>query len=51
MAVAFVGAAISPVATVLLLAAVTVADLVYELVATGESDEHATPPLDLPESA
>lgn len=51
VAIGFLGAAIAPVATVLLLATVTVADLVYELVATGESDEHATPPLDLPESA
>ncbi|MDX6673923.1 MAG: hypothetical protein QOH11_1341 [Solirubrobacteraceae bacterium] len=49
--IAFLGAAIAPVATVLLLAAVTVADLVYELVATGESDEHDASPLDLPESA
>jgi low temperature requirement protein LtrA len=51
VAIAFLGAAIAPVATVLLLATVTIADLVYELVATGESDEHATSPLDLPESA
>jgi low temperature requirement protein LtrA len=49
VAIAFLGAAIAPVATVLLLAAVTVADLVYELVATGEGDERAVSPLDLPE--
>ena len=49
--IAFVGAAIPPVATVLLLAAVTVADLVYELVAAGEDDEQTVSALDLPEGA
>jgi low temperature requirement protein LtrA len=48
--IAFVGAAIPPVATVLLLAAVAVADLVYELVAAGE-DEQTVSALDLPEGA
>jgi low temperature requirement protein LtrA len=42
VAIAFIGAAIPPVATVLLLAAVTVADLVYELVAGGDESDGLT---------
>jgi len=42
LAIAFVGAGIPPVATVLLLAAVTVADLVYELVAGGDESDGLT---------
>jgi low temperature requirement protein LtrA len=50
-AIAFLGAAIAPVATVLLLAGVAVGDLVYELVADGDPSESSVSPFDLAEDA
>jgi low temperature requirement protein LtrA len=51
VAIAFLGAAIAPVATVLLLAGVAVGDLVYELVAGGDPSESSLSPFDLAEDA
>ncbi len=51
VAIAFLGAAIPPWTTVVLLAAVAVSDLVYELVAGGDPSDPAVSPLDLPERA
>jgi len=49
VAIAFLGAALAPVATVLLLAAVAVGDLVYELVAGADPLEQSASPFDLAE--
>jgi hypothetical protein len=51
VAIAFLGAAIAPVATVLLLAVAAVSDLVYELVAGGDPTEGPPSGLDLAEGA
>jgi low temperature requirement protein LtrA len=51
VAVAFLGAAIAPVATVLLLAGVAVGELVYELVAGADPSDRPASPLDLAEGA
>ena len=51
VAIAFRGAAIAPAATVLLLAAVAIAELVYELLAAGDEAEQDVAPIDLTEDA
>ena len=51
VAIAFLGAAIAPAATVLLLAAVAIAELVYELLAAGDEAEQDVAPIDLTEDA